>query len=70
MGVLETLRAAPVLLVGLLAGVWIDRMREPMKLYPSRAGMATIRPATVETRASEMPGPKAVMPVEACLPIS
>jgi predicted MFS family arabinose efflux permease len=27
MGLLETLRAAPVLLVGLFAGVWVDRLR-------------------------------------------
>jgi predicted MFS family arabinose efflux permease len=27
MGVLETLRAAPVLLLGLFAGVWVDRLR-------------------------------------------
>jgi MFS family permease len=42
MGVLETLRAAPVLLVGLLAGVWIDRMRRRHILMLADIGRALL----------------------------
>jgi predicted MFS family arabinose efflux permease len=42
MGVLETLRAAPVLLVGLLAGVWIDRMRRRRILIAADIGRALL----------------------------
>lgn len=42
MGVLETLRAAPGLLVGLLAGVWIDRMRRRRILVLADLGRALL----------------------------
>ncbi|MCB0089615.1 MAG: MFS transporter, partial [Caldilineaceae bacterium] len=45
MGLLETLRMAPVLLVGLIAGVWVDRLRRRPLLMAAdllRAGLLVL----------------------------
>jgi predicted MFS family arabinose efflux permease len=42
MGLLETLRAAPVLLVGLFAGVWVDRLRRRPILIWADLGRALL----------------------------
>ena len=42
MGVLGTLRAAPVLLVELLAGVWMDRMRRHRIMIAADVGRALL----------------------------
>lgn len=42
MGLLETLRAAPALLLGLLAGVWVDRLRRRPILIAADLGRALL----------------------------
>jgi predicted MFS family arabinose efflux permease len=42
MGILETLRAAPALLVGLFAGVWVDRRRRRPLLIGADLGRAAL----------------------------